>query len=72
MKKSKPIELAMNELREKIISECAASKMNLYFIDFVLEKVYKDIHTEYINDLNNRIKEYNDLSNESNQKKEGE
>lgn len=55
---TKPIELVMDELRTKILNECANAKMNLYFINSVLENIYKEVHEQYVVDLNKRAKEY--------------
>lgn len=70
---NKPIEVSMEELRVKILTSCADAKMNLYFIDSVLESVYKEVHEQYILNLNNRTKEYYDsLKDDNETQKEAE
>lgn len=68
---NKPIELIMSELRNKIINDCAESGMNLFFINSVIEGIYREINVQYTNDANNRIQEYNKYleSEKTNQKK---
>ncbi|MFG6332002.1 MAG: hypothetical protein K1W28_09300 [Lachnospiraceae bacterium] len=70
----KPIELKMDELRNKIINNCIESELNLFFINLVLEGVYKEIQAQYMNDANNRIQEYNKFieTNKDEAQKEGE
>lgn len=70
----KPIELKMDELRNKIINNCIESGINLFFINLVLEGVYKEIQAQYMNDANNRIQEYNKFieTNKDEAQKEGE
>lgn len=67
---NKPIEVSMEELRVKILTSCADAKMNLYFIDSVLESVYKEVHKQYVIDLNNRTKEYYDSIKDDNETQE--
>lgn len=70
----KPIELKMDELRNKIINDCIESGINLFFINLVLKGVYKEIQAQYMNDANNRIQEYNKFieTNKDEAQKEGE
>ncbi len=56
---NKPIELMMSELRNKIMNDCAESGMNLFFINSVIEGIYGEINTQYTNDANARIQQYN-------------
>ena len=58
-KLNKPVELMMSELRNKIINDCVESDMNLFFINSVMEEVYREVNAQYMNDVNNRIQEYN-------------
>ena len=58
-KLNKPVELMMSELRNKIINDCVESGMNLFFINSVMEEVYREVNAQYMNDVNNRIQEYN-------------
>lgn len=70
----KPIELKMDELRNKIINDCIESGINLFFINLVLKGVYKEIQAQYMNDANNCIQEYNKFieTNKDEAQKEGE
>lgn len=58
-KLSKPVELMMSELRNKIINDCVESSMSLFFVNSVMEEVYREVNAQYTNDVNNRIQEYN-------------
>ena len=56
-KLNKPVELMMSELRNKIINDCVESDMNLFFINSVMEEVYREVNAQYMNDVNNMIQE---------------
>lgn len=58
-KLNKPVELMMSELRNKIINDCVESGMSLFFVNSVMEEVYREVNAQYTNDVNNRIQEYN-------------
>ena len=49
----------MSELRNKIINDCVESGMSLFFVNSVMEEVYREVNAQYTNDVNNRIQEYN-------------
>ena len=73
---NKPVELMMSELRNKIINDCVESGMSLFFVNSVMEEVYREVNTQYTNDVNNRIQEYNNYletkSNETDKEMEKE
>lgn len=71
-KLNKPVELMMSELRNKIINDCVESGMSLFFVNSVMEEVYREVNAQYTNDVNNRIQEYNKYLETNNNETEKE